>query len=128
MTLKKQRVGYNHDLYKPQLHPALILFFIFFMLIFFFFTVVLCNVFNLFLRALGSHLYRLLRPEFVNQYKTALCSDSFAHFIAVDPNRKVYSRAIKYVEVMSVHMRVCEFVCTCECACARVCVHVCECA
>ena len=35
-------------------------------------------------RFLNGHLYRLFRPEFVEGYKTALCSDGYSGFIQHD--------------------------------------------
>eukprot|EP01126_Amoeba_proteus_P011640 TRINITY_DN1473_c0_g1_i18.p1 TRINITY_DN1473_c0_g1~~TRINITY_DN1473_c0_g1_i18.p1 ORF type:complete len:812 (+),score=196.67 TRINITY_DN1473_c0_g1_i18:740-3175(+) len=41
-----------------------------------------------------SYLYRLLRPEFVKQYKEKLCPDAFSNFIIDDPNAELYNEKI----------------------------------
>jgi hypothetical protein len=47
------------------------------------------------LRQPGDHLYRLLRPEFVLQYRRHLCADAFSNMIAVEPNRKILNKDVK---------------------------------
>jgi hypothetical protein len=45
--------------------------------------------------AKGSFLYRLLRPEFVSNYKIPLCSDAYSKFIRSDPDYKRYNKDIE---------------------------------
>lgn len=46
-------------------------------------------------RAQGSFLYRLLREEFVTNYKKPLNSDAFSGFSATEPKSKEYNADIK---------------------------------
>jgi len=43
----------------------------------------------------GSHLYRLLRPEFVMSYPIPLCPDAYSAFIKHDPNRVAMNKHIE---------------------------------
>jgi hypothetical protein len=42
----------------------------------------------------GAHLYRLLRPEFVLDYPTPLCSDAFSMFIRLDPANSIHNAEV----------------------------------
>lgn len=43
----------------------------------------------------SSHLYRLLRPEFIKAYHEPLCSDAFSGFVMADPKYEEYNQAIR---------------------------------
>ena len=46
-------------------------------------------------RQTNDHLYRLLRPEFVLQYRAPLNSDGFSNMILADPRRRQYNEQLK---------------------------------
>ena len=43
----------------------------------------------------GSHLYRLLRPEFVASWPFPLCSDAYSTFILNDPQRIMHNKEVE---------------------------------
>lgn len=47
------------------------------------------------LRSKSSHLYRLLRPEFIKAYEEPLCSDGFSGFLMADPNIEEHNQALR---------------------------------